>query len=127
MGAPKGNKNAKGHGAPKGNKNAVGFGAPYGNKNAMKHGLYCPFWVYIPPTPENVVVFEAMIADDAEMNHETFNAYKKRMHKEVREAIEQNSEIVERNGKRYIARKRYNRRTGEIIVKYYDLDEPETD
>ena len=46
MGAPKGNKNAAGHGAPKGNKNALGFGAPYGSKNAMKHGLYCSYGVY---------------------------------------------------------------------------------
>ena len=40
MGAPKGNKNAVGHGAPLGNKNAEGHGAPEGNINAVKHGAY---------------------------------------------------------------------------------------
>lgn len=124
MGAPKGNKNAAGHGAPKGNKNALGFGAPYGSKNAMKHGLYCSYGVYIPPTPENAVIIEAMSSDGATMDYKTFNAYKKKMHAEVREAIMQNSEIVERNGKRFIARQHYNSHTGKTIVKYYKLDEP---
>ena len=122
MGAPKGNQNAKGHGAPKGNKNAVGFGAPYGNKNAMKHGLYCPFWVYIPPTHENLVVLEAM---QAEMNRETFNAYKKRMHKEVREALQRATDKC--NGKRYVAKKRYNRHTGFVTVEYICRDDNEPD
>ena len=41
-GAPKGNKNAKGHGAPIGNQNAVGNngGAPEGNENAVTHGFF---------------------------------------------------------------------------------------
>ena len=39
-GAPKGNRNAKGHGAPKGNKNSAGHGGPAGNRNAETHGAY---------------------------------------------------------------------------------------
>ncbi len=47
-GAPKGNKNAKGHGAPAGNKNAIGNrggpGGPYGNKKAVTTGEYESIW-----------------------------------------------------------------------------------
>ncbi|VBB05580.1 phage terminase small subunit [Lucifera butyrica] len=45
-GAPKGNKNAVGHGAPKGNKNALGNhgGAPPGNKNAVTTGEFETIW-----------------------------------------------------------------------------------
>lgn len=119
MGAPKGNKNAKGHGAPKGNKNALGFGAPYGNTNARKHGLFEKYWSYIPPDkPENKVIFEALEADGVEPSIESFNAYKKLMHDEVREALQRS--LIERNGKRYISRARQTSK-GKIKITYYEV------
>lgn len=47
-GGQPGNKNAIGNkgGAPRGNKNASGHGAPHGNRNAVIHGLYSHIGIY---------------------------------------------------------------------------------
>ena len=91
-----GNKNAVGNsggGAPEGNKNAAGFGAPYGNQNGKRHGLYCKNQVYIPYTPENLLVFEAMKKDGIDFDvwgiHKLFNNYKKMLKPQIRELQKQ--------------------------------------
>lgn len=64
-GAPKGNKNAKGHGAPKGNQNALGNngGPPVGNKNAVTTGEFETIWLDCL-TDDEQVMYEKIDTDE---------------------------------------------------------------